>query len=711
MLLFFVYGSILVFAQSLITGNIHDEKGEPVIRATVILYPDSLGKGAMKGYAVTDNQGGFTIKAPADTLLWIIARSMGYEDITKRYSKETDGKLQLIMESKAHRLGEVHVKGTYTGVKHTGDSIIFDINHFKTGAEENITDVLKRLPGMEVSETGKVKYAGKDVDKVLVNGRDMLDTGSGVMMNNLSADVLQGVEILKNWADGSLSDKFTDRQQTALNLKTSQALRFAGNAECGGGILNKYDAKLTAMLINDKFSFTAAASSNNLGNEVFSIEEYISSFVDLSGMMSGGTAQLQLSEEESSMLTPPQNVNRNRNSATILNYISQPSDKLNIRVGALFNNARTNAFDKSINEYFTLPLLTEVSDSTDKGYDMASANIKARWQPSKTFELQSSTFGKWADYNSRENILLFDKNTAMQAYDKDNLRKWQFRQSLQATATSGKIAAYGLLALDAGNQRDRLRTVSDSLMLPTYHCIDSYYGTEVVKENTRFSLDAETGSHLKMGTDYILSASIKYNHTEDRIDYDENVTTQELENKRKTNKYAGALKILKQRGLLRFSSSLTLSENEHSLHGTRKWLTALDGDFMLRFVFSQKNELVLTGMRETTTTEINSMSDFPMHLAYDRMQLASNMKNPFVRKDIATLHYRLFNQYHNMMLFLTGLYSHTDGGGLRNIEQKGIANYVTQTDGATSKWGSLNSTLSKGIGSLPLTIMLKASWQ
>lgn len=69
---------------------------------------------------------------------------------------------QITLHAKSQELGEVVVKGNYSGIKTKRDSIIFDVNHFKTGAEENVSDVLRRLPGMEVSETGKVKYEGKE---------------------------------------------------------------------------------------------------------------------------------------------------------------------------------------------------------------------------------------------------------------------------------------------------------------------------------------------------------------------------------------------------------------------------------------------------------------------------------------------------------------------------------------------------------------------
>lgn len=181
--------------------------------------------------------------------------SIGYESLVMKYDSSQSSCL-ITLHAKSQELGEVVVKGNYSGIKTRGDSIIFDVNHFKTGAEENVSDVLRRLPGMEVSETGKVKYEGKAIDKILVNGNDVMSTGSGMMLNGLPADVVSGAEILRNWNDGTLANSLRNSdQRTALNIKTSESLRFTSKLDAGGGILNKYQGKLTSLLIGKKGSF------------------------------------------------------------------------------------------------------------------------------------------------------------------------------------------------------------------------------------------------------------------------------------------------------------------------------------------------------------------------------------------------------------------------------------------------------------------------
>ena len=183
-LLYLLCSSMFSFAQERLSGKVIDDNGKPIAMANVMLYPDSLAKQSILTYAVTDNKGIFHLSSISVHHAWLHVKSIGYESFVMKYDSSQSSCL-ITLHAKSQELGEVVVKGNYSGIKTRGDSIIFDVNHFKTGAEENVSDVLRRLPGMEVSETGKVKYEGKAIDKILVNGNDVMSTGSGMMLNGL----------------------------------------------------------------------------------------------------------------------------------------------------------------------------------------------------------------------------------------------------------------------------------------------------------------------------------------------------------------------------------------------------------------------------------------------------------------------------------------------------------------------------------------------
>ena len=102
--------------------------------------------------------------------------------------------------------------------------------------------------------------------------------------------------------------------------------------------------------------------------------------------------------------------------------------------------------------------------------------------------------------------------------------------------------------------------------------------------------------------------------------------------------------------------------------------------------------------------------DFPIHLAYDRIQKSSTISSPFINKDAYSIHYRLINNYSNLLLFVSGMYSNTKGGGLAGVTQKGITRNLAYSDGGNEEWISLHGVISKGIGHWPVDANIKVSW-
>ena len=709
-LLYILCSSMFSFAQERISGKVVDDNGKPIVMANVMLYPDSLAKQPMESYAVTDSKGVFHLNSAPTASAWVHVKCLGYEDYVLKCDLSKSPFL-ITLQSKMHELDEVVVKGNYSGIKTRGDSVVFDVNHFKTGAEENVSDVLRRLPGMEVSETGKVKYEGKNIDKILVNGNDVMSTGSGMMLNGLSADVVSGAEILRNWNDGSLANALKNSdQRTALNIKTSESLRFTAKIDGGGGILNKYQAKSTSLLIGKKGSFSAALSSNNLGKEILSLEDYIGSIIGLGGLASSGVSQLQLSEEESAMLTPPANVYSNTNSALILNGVYAPTNKLDIKIGILLNKAKMNAFDRNNSFYFASALHTEYNDSTEKDNETGSANVNIKWQPTSRMEVLSSTFTKLSDYSDSQQMAYLGNNS-MNLGEGKKLKKNDIKQSLQFTCKLRSTALYALITFGSKSQDEKLNVLNDSILLPTYYNTGAdLYGIRSYLSSNSYMYSLEAGSKWTLPKGYNISLALCHNYNKDDLDT-EDFSLDSHKAKGIYKKQSGSLIFEKVAGLLRFKVNASLTDNKYRQpSNTDNSSVKFNYNTLLRLVFSQKSELILTGSRETYQINLNRLADFPIHLSYDRIQNSSAIHSPFINKDAYSLHYRLINNYSNLLLFVSGMYSNTKGGGLANVTQQGITRDLTYTDGGHEEWMALHGVVSKGLGHWPVDANIKLSW-
>ncbi|MBR4491041.1 MAG: carboxypeptidase-like regulatory domain-containing protein, partial [Bacteroidales bacterium] len=215
-------------ASAQISGTVTDKQKKPVPYATVLLYNTDITGGTPKAYAITDNDGRFKMNTKLEKGNWAVVRCVGF----KEQRKELDPKrhsFTFYLEEDIKSLKEVTVKSSFYGISVAGDTVKFSTDYFKNGTEETAGELIGKIPGVEVSEGGDVTYAGKKVDKVLLDGKEIFINNGQVLMNNLSADAVKGAELLTKYNDGSLAEEFRDGDQTALNIKTDGKGRTSGN--------------------------------------------------------------------------------------------------------------------------------------------------------------------------------------------------------------------------------------------------------------------------------------------------------------------------------------------------------------------------------------------------------------------------------------------------------------------------------------------------
>lgn len=703
--------SISVCAQRKIIGFVYDDAdSSPIHNATVIQYRDST-RGKMLAYCITDKKGFFCLTSPNDGEGCIVVRCTGYDNLVVGNITECDT-IQLRMDKSSIQLGEVMVKGRYSGIKIKGDSIVFDVNHFKTGTEENVSDVLKNLPGVRVSGTGKISYAGRDINKVLMNGQEIMDVGSGMMINGLSSDIVSGVQILNNWKDGSIQEDYNDRNRTVLNIETKKGTRTVGSVEGSFGILNKYELKPTLMASNDKFSLTAAGSSNNYGGEVFSIEEYMSSFVDLSSILNEGMGMLTLSESERLMLTPPQNVNKSQNSAIAVNGLYKPSETLTIKSNVLLNISKLNSLEDNSNYYYMSDFSSFERGTQESTNNMLSASINVRWKPSKMFELTSFTMGSYNDYVKSHDIEVLTSAYNLKAYQNAMQKKKLIGETLAANLRVGSGGLFfANTSFIANSAKGDIDILSDSLLIQTKHILNGcFYEYGTYRYVPSYSLNNELGYSHRFNKKRVLRLTVAYGKEREDVE-SHGITKEPLQDKYTSLRYCISARFSKQTGFLRYNigNSVVWSQSKYASHNSKtkaEWCP----DIMLHFVFSPKQELRLAGQRSVSTAPYEHFLTYGMPLDYNSYRAVSLMESPFVTKEQLFLHYRIIEQYYNFLLFVNANYSQEKGSGMDKVLQDGILSTHTYVDGGNTKNMTLSTTIRKGLGNMPVDVQLYAGY-
>lgn len=703
----------IAFSQEYISGSIKDEKGLPIPFASVTLCPDSVGVKGILSYSISDKEGCFRLNADRSDASWLIVKSLGYEVYSIRCSDIGGNRLAVVLKEQGYALSEVTVAGKYAGVKYTADSIVFDVNHFRTGSEETVGDVLKRLPGVDVSDVGKVSFAGRDVDKVLINGRDVAGSGTNMIINNTPADFVLGAEVLNNYKDGSVTDSFKNGEKTALNIKTTANARLSGTLSAGGGIEEKFDVKPSLFMVKDKLSLSAVLSLNNTGTPVFSIEDYLASFVDIEDMLAESGSIISLSDEENKMLLPPENVYKNTSWATALNITYDPTDKLKLKSSVVFNKSRQRSGFYNRDEYFGSGCFgeKEIDSSTDNNY--FSTSLRSRWKPSENIETSASTLFSYSDYSTSESLSQ-TAGTMLNVLQTDDMHKFYFKQSLTANFAVGRNIVFCFANISVSNRDNPTSFDTDTLLLPLDY-VDGdgmwQYGSTTKKRYLK--LFAEAGNAHKFSNGLILKTSFGYDYVMDMLKYSDidrdNRWTNTCSN---YNGLQTIMRLSKDTGFFRFSASGRLSAGKYDTA-----LPEVDNGMSIffspeascRFVFSPKQELGLTASYVRRSKDIRFMLDYNTVSGYDKINMPSQVSNPYLNRLNASLNYRLFNMFDNFLLFIVGSYAKDGNSVLQDVTQQGIVSQVVFRDGGKQETASLKMAVSKGINIIPADLRLSIS--
>ena len=258
-----------------VKGVVKDAQTDSCIAyANVMAYalPDSM----LLGFAVTDEAGMFSLDALVFDRLLLKVSCLGYKAAEVEVSSTHDG-VCITMQPDEMMLKNVVVKGRMSGIKVRGDTIDYHFQNYTDGSEKVLKDILKKLPGMDVDDKGRVTANGEAVKKILVNGQDFFGDHDEQIANNLPSDYVDKIQLRKNYSEYSFLEGFKTRKSTALNvtIDSLHSGNVTGNAELLGGYRDKYRVAVNLFSFGDKVMWGANAKVFNTGEEMMTLEDYI----------------------------------------------------------------------------------------------------------------------------------------------------------------------------------------------------------------------------------------------------------------------------------------------------------------------------------------------------------------------------------------------------------------------------------------------------
>lgn len=185
-----------------ISGTIIDSlTKKPMDYASVGLYR-SGGKSPITG-VVTDEKGNFKLDNIKPGVYKLAISFIGYptkyiDQVTTTPSKP-DAKLgQVLLAPSSHALKEVSVVGQAALIENKIDKIVYNAEKDLTAAGGNATDVLQKVPLVNVDINGNVSIRGDQNIKVLINGKPSGATSASLsdVLKTIPADQIKSIEVV-----------------------------------------------------------------------------------------------------------------------------------------------------------------------------------------------------------------------------------------------------------------------------------------------------------------------------------------------------------------------------------------------------------------------------------------------------------------------------------------------------------------------------------
>lgn len=375
-----------VMAQGNITGKIVDgSTKESVIQASVALLKadGSVATGEKSG---TD--GSFTLKVSKAGKYKLRITYVGYET----YNKDvTVGKGNVALGTIAISPNSILLEGAeITGqakkVVLKEDTFVYNASAYRTPEGSAVEELVKRIPGAEVSDDGAIKINGKEVKKIYVQGKEFFNGDTKTALKNIPTSVVDQIKAYDEQSDLARITGIDDGEETTvldIGMKRGMNKGHFGNIDLSIGTEKRYAENLMLGTFTDNLRVMGFAGMNNVNNRGFG---------GGGGRFGGGNRNGDNSAKNVGV-----NVNYDNGKKNQKNHLT-------IDGSVRHNHSDGDAYSKSSSESFVGGAMSSFNNSIRQNYSKSNSwNGQARleWAPDTMTNILFRPSFSWSDNDGR----------------------------------------------------------------------------------------------------------------------------------------------------------------------------------------------------------------------------------------------------------------------------------------------------------------------
>ena len=244
----------------------------PAIAASVQLLslPDST---QVTGMATT-SEGYYRLQArPGKYVLRFSYIGYTTQDIPVQVSSTPVRMKEVTLQTDAVLLKEAVVTAQAPQVQVVEDTIQFNSSAYRTPQGAVLQDLVEKLPGAEVDESGNVKINGKDISKVMVNGEEFFGGDVSTALKNLPVEMIDKLKTYDKKSDLARITGIDDgEEETVLDLTVKKEMNtgWFGNVDGAIGTKDRYSARGMINYFRGSTQVSLIGSMNNVNDQGFS---------------------------------------------------------------------------------------------------------------------------------------------------------------------------------------------------------------------------------------------------------------------------------------------------------------------------------------------------------------------------------------------------------------------------------------------------------
>ncbi|MEQ3654684.1 MAG: outer membrane beta-barrel protein [Dokdonia sp.] len=260
-----------------VTGTLKDKVTAAKLEAATV-FLETVKDSTLLTYTITNQEGAFTLEGRSqEPNARVNISFIGYDNYTKVVDLN-QGSIDLgdiELATSVASLDEVVVKSR-APITIKKDTLEFNVKSFKTKKDANIEDLLKELPGVEVDEDGKIRVNGKEVNKILVNGKPFFGDDPTIATRNLTKEMVEKIQVTDTKTDDeAFAGEEGDSESKTINLTIAEENNKGtfGRVAGGVGTDDRFEYAGLINFFNNDQRVSVLAGGNNINSAGFSFGE------------------------------------------------------------------------------------------------------------------------------------------------------------------------------------------------------------------------------------------------------------------------------------------------------------------------------------------------------------------------------------------------------------------------------------------------------